>query len=305
MPSMPAATSTPRVAVVVVNWARLDEPVEAAVAALRWRALDPLVIVVANECDPTRAERLRREAPGAQLLANPHNLGFAGANNRALRELLARRTDGDAPMGALLLNSDAVLSESAAEAMARALAERPGLAAVGVALREAGRMSFGGRDISLAWNTRSLAPPAPIPVLIDAEYVPGAAALLRLDAVAAVGLLDEDYFFSGEMADWCDRARAAGWHCGVLTSHVVEHAARDSAALRDVLYAYYSLRNRFVFIRKRARPRARVWAWAARGARMGASALARGRMAQARAMFAAVADGLRGRMGRAPDWLQP
>src|SRR5207244_3434097 len=45
----------------------------------------------------------------------------------------------------------------------------------------------------------------------DAEYVMGAAMLVRRDAMEAVGLLDEAFFIFSEEADWHYRFRAAGW----------------------------------------------------------------------------------------------
>jgi N-acetylglucosaminyl-diphospho-decaprenol L-rhamnosyltransferase len=45
----------------------------------------------------------------------------------------------------------------------------------------------------------------------EAEFLMGAAMLVRREAIDSVGLLDEDFFLFSEETDWCYRFRAAGW----------------------------------------------------------------------------------------------
>jgi len=62
-------------------------------------------------------------------------------------------------------------------------------------------------------------------------------------------LLDEDYFFSGEIADLCYRASKKDLKNVVFPEWICRHSPEDSA-LRSYVYKYYSLRNRFLFIKK-------------------------------------------------------
>jgi GT2 family glycosyltransferase len=119
----------------------------------------------------------------------------------------------------------------------------------------------------------------------------------------AAGLFDETYFFSGEMADLCQRAARRGFLCRVSPAARAAHETHRASALRDTLYAYYSLRNRFLYVRK-FHPRlkfALLPGWTACGALMGARALLTGRAAKARAVALALRDGLLSRYGDRND----
>ena len=135
--------------------------------------------------------------------------------------------------------------------------------------------------------------------VLDVDYVSGTAALIGRWTFEAVGLLDEDYFFGGEMADFCCRARGEGLRCVTDTRARATHDLQRSSDLREALHAYYTLRNRFLYVRKHHPERRRslyaVWGW--RGLRAIAGSLARGRLARARALSLGLADGLGGHFG--------
>jgi GT2 family glycosyltransferase len=58
-----------------------------------------------------------------------------------------------------------------------------------------------------------------------AEFVMGAAMLVRRAAVAEVGPLDEDFFLFSEETDWCYRFRQAGWDVLFYPGAEVVHVA--------------------------------------------------------------------------------
>jgi GT2 family glycosyltransferase len=145
-----------------------------------------------------------------------------------------------------------------------------------------------------------------VPYAVD--YVPGTAVLVRSDLLRRLGGFDPEYFFSGEMADLCARARQAGQASFVVPTARARHDLVAAAELRDALYPYYSLRNRFLYTRRHASGWRKLVApmmWALRGVARALMALAAGRRRRARALWLAVADGLRGRLGPADDRVQP
>ena len=283
--------------VVILNWNSAAQTAACAASLHTWQRLRPRLVVVDNASRPE--ERWRD--PAAHLLHNAENRGYAGGNNTALRDLLAAEPT---PPFVLLLNSDARLEEDAAEALVRLLEAHPEAAIAGPLLRECSgaqaRASLGGR--SIAWHVQTRIWQEPAPGAMDprpVDYVPGTVALLRVEALRQVGLLDEAYFFSGELADWCTRARRAGWTCLILPTAQAAHHTHADSPLRDTLYFYYSLRNRFRFVRK-FHPALQVLltpAWTLAGLLLILQALARGRRGRARAVALALADGLRGRFG--------
>ena len=206
----------------------------------------------------------------------------------------------------LLLNNDAAIDEAAVERLLASLDTDPALGVVGPLLDDqsagAGRLSAGGRDVSRYVVSRILVGPGEVDgPLADAvrpvDYVPGTVVLIRGDALRAVGLFDEAYFFSGELADFCRRARQQGFGSAVDLRARATHSLDRSAVLRGRLHAYYILRNRFLYIRKFHLERRLYAGWAAYGAGLVLANLLRGRLPTARALGLGLVDGLRGRFG--------
>jgi hypothetical protein len=67
-------------------------------------------------------------------------------------------------------------------------------------------------------------PPFPV------DHPLGAAMMVRVAAIAQVGLLDEGYWMYCEEIDWCWRMRRAGWRALCVPQARVTHHAGKSAA---------------------------------------------------------------------------
>jgi GT2 family glycosyltransferase len=114
-----------------------------------------------------------------------------------------------------------------------------------------------------------------------------------------VGLLDEDYFFGGEMADLCHRARLSGFRSVTDPRGRARHELGRSSRDRQTLHIHYVVRNRFPFVRKHY-ARLRVWlfaSWIARGGLTVLVALGRGDGRRTKAVALALLDGAGGRFG--------
>lgn len=241
-------------AVILLNWNAADRTLAVARSLQNWMRIKPAIYVVDNASADADRIKLSREGSSLNLLVNSINAGFGGGNNTALRDILTRRHEM-----VLLLNNDAELTEQNALVLLDHLVQNPGLAVVGPLLLDrpdATSCAAGGRNI--AWhihthyrrlmtsNAIRHAPAARIPV----DYIPGTALLIRTALFKELDLFDEDYFFSGEIADFCFRAQRAGYRCCVATNARAIHGPDHDSPLRRTLYVYYSLRNRFLFIRK-------------------------------------------------------
>lgn len=301
--------------VVILNWNQAAATIRCVEAVAAWTQVAPDIWVVDNASQDGSRDLIPKQCPTAQVLASDINLGFAGGNNLALRRILSRyppeRCDRDV---VLLLNNDAVITEDQVQHLLADLETNPRLGVVGPLIDERrGQkqvVTAGGRDIARHLGTRYEEKAADLSALIathrllDVDYVPGTAALVRADLFRTVGLFDEDYFFSGEMADFCRRARARGWASAICTRAWAAHTPGDGA--RSTLYRYYTLRNRFLYIRKFYPARSGIHlsrralfasCWSAVGLAMAARSLMLGRPAEARAAWRALRDGLAGRFG--------
>jgi GT2 family glycosyltransferase len=165
---------------------------------------------------------VRVEFPGVQLIVNPDNRGFAAACNQGMRAASARFT--------LLLNPDTIILDDAISRCVQYADLHPDVGVVGCqVLEDESRIQPTGfsfpspLNMFLALSGLSRAFPRSRlfgrPQLSwwerdseqDVDVVAGMFMLVRREAIAQVGLMDESYFVYAEEADWCYRFAQAGW----------------------------------------------------------------------------------------------
>jgi hypothetical protein len=210
----------PAVSAIVVSH-NTREDLLRCLASLRDLVRLPLeTLIVDNASSDGSPEAVRRDFPEVRLLAQAENLGFARANNLALREARAPYL--------LILNSDAWVQAGAVEALAAVLDARPEVGIVGPRTVDpdgAIQVSFGpvltplaeARQRSRVRGVRERRPVAlrAAEAAASREHEPGwvsaSCLLARREALAALGGFDEGFFLYEEDVDLCVRARQAGW----------------------------------------------------------------------------------------------
>lgn len=228
------------------------------------------VFVVDNASSDGSAEAVRAEWPAVRLMALKSNVGFAAANNIAIRE-------STAPF-VLLLNSDTVVPVGAIDALLARL-ETTGAVAAGPRLVDASghpEISFGPMLSPWAEMTQRLrvrlaqrddkASRQRVATLVSKEqqvdWVSGACLLVRRQAAVDAGLLDERYFMYEEDVDFCAALRAGGG--SVLftpAAEVIHLRGRSTAKAGAARHAMYD-RSHLAFYEKhhpRWVPLLRVW----------------------------------------------
>ncbi len=201
------------------------------------------VTVVDSGSPDSTPEMVAAEFPQVRLLRRP-NIGFSAANNLVLRETGARSV--------LLLNPDTEIIDGAIDACLERLSSDPGIGMVGCKLITPGgeldhacKRSFPTPLGALAHFTgigrRSSAPQsmsqyratdlgADEPGEVDA--VNGAFMLVRMDAVAEIGDLDQGYWLYMEDLDWCYRFWQQGWRVFYEPRGTAVHVKGGSSAGR-------------------------------------------------------------------------
>jgi GT2 family glycosyltransferase len=234
-------------AIVILNWNAVEDTINCVSKIVDWVHLKPAIFIVDNASKDNSAEIIRRAYPDIHLICNEENLGFAGGTNRGIMEATSQ---GDAPI--LLLNNDAFIQEDDVIRLLKTLLEHQTIGLVGPLLYDAEQedrlISAGGKNPIKHHHTRILSLPPGEPVRL-VEYVSGTAVIIKPEVFRAVGYLDEDYFFSTELADLCMRARQAGYLSAIDSRTRAYHTLSRSDHLRNTLYVYYIVRNRFIFIR--------------------------------------------------------
>jgi GT2 family glycosyltransferase len=218
---------------------------------------DVEVIVVDNVSSDGSAEMVRQHFPWVHLIQSPENLGFARANNLAIRQSTGRYV--------LLLNPDTEVLSGAIEALLEFMETHPEVGAAGSRLlnpdgtlqpscfpaptltRELWRLLHLDRVYPygtyrmFAWSTT-------VPKAVD--IVQGASLIVRRSVLDHVGILDEDYFIYTEEVDLCYRIRRAGWSIFWVPSAQVIHYGGQSTqqvAAEMFLQLYQS---KLVYFRK-------------------------------------------------------
>jgi GT2 family glycosyltransferase len=193
------------------------------------------VLVVDNGSTDDSIPFLRERFPALAIHETGGNLGYAAGNNVALRRPAADVV--------FLLNPDVVLSPGCLAAVVTALAGDPSIGVAGcklwypgdrllqhaggyVAHPQAfpGHFGIGERDEGQHDAPR------------DVDYVIGAAVAVRRELVERIGPLDEGYFLYFEDADFCARARRAGFRVTYLPQATAAHV--ESALTVKGSFAY-------------------------------------------------------------------
>lgn len=296
-------------AIVLLNWNAADETCHLLGRLVVWNHLQPHIYVVDNGSTDNSVEVISTEFPNVELIQNGMNAGFSGGNNVALRkiiDLLPNDSTVNSSQFLLLLNNDAFIEEKDLLILVKSLQADPQAGVTGPVLYEGSDfkklLAAGGLDPSQ--NGRTYWAGDDVEDFIErtekpyeVDYVPGTVALLRNSVVQEIGFFDENYFFSCEMADLCERIKARGYRCTINPAVRAWHDVHSSTKLRDTLYLYYSLRNRFLFIRKfrQGKKIGLFCYWIMVGGKGMIKALLFGKFAKVRALFLALRDGLAGR----------
>lgn len=230
--------------------------VERAMVALRERGGEAEVFVVDNRSVDGSCAMVRRDFPWVRLEALEENLGFAKANNRAIRASSGRWV--------LLLNPDTLVREDTFWRTLEYADAHPRLGGLGVPMVDgAGKYlpeSKRGRPTPAAsfWKITGLYRLNPRSRRMNRYYLghlaadrdaeievlSGAFMWMRRETLDAVGLLDERYFMYGEDIDLSVRIADGGWENHYFAGTSIVHYKGESTkkgSLNYVLVFYKAM----------------------------------------------------------------
>ena len=231
----------PDVAIVIVSW-NTREILRDCLRSVYENAgtVDFQVIVVDNASTDGSAPMVATDFPRVQLIANTENRGFAAANNQGMALARGRYV--------LLLNSDTVVLDRAIEKAVAFADTHPEAAVVGCRVLNVDRTlqptcfmfpsalnlllsftyayklfpksRFWGRELMTYWDRNDIR---------QVDVVTGCFMLVRQEAIAQVGRMDDSFFMYAEETDWCYRFRAAGWKVMFVPSANIIHLGGASS----------------------------------------------------------------------------
>jgi len=265
---------TATVSISIINYKTADLTLACARSVLEDLAggagrppVDGRVVIIDNASQDGSVEAISAwiaehpEAP-VELVASPTNTGFSGGHNQGITACPSDFI--------LVLNSDAALRPGCLTALLVAAESSPGAGLF------APRLEYDDGEVQIS-SFRFASPPSeliraagsgPVTKLLKNHVVPlgpepdpnqiewasFACIMLRRSMVDQIGLMDEGYFLYYEDAEYCHRAREAGW--GIV--HVPEAQAvhyrggsgpvKALAAAKKRMPAYfYASRTRFLY----------------------------------------------------------
>jgi len=202
------------------------------------------IFVVDNASSDKSVEMVKKDFSNVLLSSNRQNLGFAKANNQAIKKASGRYI--------LLLNPDTKVEENTLWEMVRFMDQNSkiGIATCRVELPNGELDRDCRRSFPTPWVSFSkfsgLAKIFPKTKLFgsyqltyldedklsEIDACVGAFMMVRREAIVKIGLLDERFFFYGEDLDWCYRFKEKGWQIVYNPSVKITHYKGASSGMK-------------------------------------------------------------------------
>ena len=245
-----------RLSIIIVNYnvrAYLEQCLQSVQKALE--GIEGEVWVVDNNSPDDSVAVLRRDYPWVHLIANTENMGFARANNLAIRQSQSDYV--------LLLNPDTVVEEPTLRGVIEFMDAHPEAGGAGVMMHnEDGTLApESRRGLPTPWvaglkmlgfTKRYYMSHLPWDQPGRIDVISGAFCMLRRKALDQVGLLDADFFMYGEDIDLSYRLRKGGWQNWYLPFEIVHYKGR-STQKTDFRYVHIFYQAMLIFFRKHYR----------------------------------------------------
>ena len=242
-----------KLSVVIVSYnvrAYLEQCLQSVRRALE--GIEGEVFVVDNHSDDDSVETVQNRYPWVRLIENQENLGFAKANNQAIRQSQAEYV--------LLLNPDTVVAKDTLLEVLKFMDAHPKAGGAGVMMcyEDGTRAPESRRALPTPWvaalkmlgfTKRYYMSHLPWDQPCRIEVISGAFCLLRHEALKAVGLLDEDFFMYGEDIDLSYRLLKGGFENWYLPYSIVHYKGR-STQKTDYRYVHIFYQAMLIFFQK-------------------------------------------------------
>ena len=243
----------PGLSIVLVNYKRGEDTIQCIESLWQSSYTDFDVIVVDNASEDGSAERIQERCQSVTVIRANANVGFAEGNNIGICEALRR-----ASARILLLNNDTVIDKHALAEMVGSFSHDSTVGIVGAKIyyfdrpdilwfaggylnphaARYGHYGIGETDTGQYDDNEST------------DYVTGCCLMFRKEVVEKIGLLESAYFAYLEDADFCLRARTAGFKLLYQPRALIYHKVSSTSAWDSPVYLYFNLRNKLLFLRR-------------------------------------------------------
>ncbi len=221
------------------------------------------VLVVDNASTDGSPEAALAAHPRIELIRNSRNLGGTGGFNTGLRWVLER---AQAHRYVWMLDNDADIDDTTLEALVATMEADP---AVGVAGSRIVDIDDHSVTVELGatfrWDTIGVEPVlrnvkelAQVEDVREVDYVAVCSALVRMEALRAVGPMDERMFIFWDDMDWGLCFKEKGWKVVAVPGSVAYHGSFTERRRGVLTGFYYGTRNALLVYSKHTPPLRRL-----------------------------------------------
>ena len=235
-----------KVSIIILNWNGGEDVLECLKSVKDIDYPDYEIIVVDNGSTDNSVEEIKRSFPDIKLIQNNKNLGFPGGANVGIRAA----TGGYI----MLLNDDTVVARNILKDLVEAMGSNASIGIAGPMIlyhNEPDKIWCAGMQLHLLGYASSIGKGLNKELFNKSCFVDyiSCALLIKKEVIDKIGLLDPEYFLYSEDADFCLRAKNAGYECIYVPSPTVWHKATKEW-ITNPTQAYYYMRNAIVFAKK-------------------------------------------------------
>jgi len=253
-----------KVAIVIVHYLgkELTKQALASVKRLNLAGLSLKVIVVNNN-PKENLKDLKKEFKDYLFVKTKKNLGFTGGNNFGIKKALKFKPDF-----VFLLNNDTFLDKNLLVNLVKSAKKNSQTGILGPKIyfasgseyhqdryraAEKGRVFWfaGGlidwRNVLATHRGVDEVDKGQYEKRQETDFVSGCAILIKKEVFEKIGLLDDRYFLYLEDADFCQRAKRAGFKVIFEPKGKLWHFNASSSQVGGPLHDYFLTRNRMLF----------------------------------------------------------
>lgn len=217
-----------KVAAVILNYKKLDDTLS-CLSALKQSDKGKEVKYFVVDNSPTKETKnvFKKSYPEVIYISSPNNIGFAGGNNLAIRQILEKDFTH-----VLIINPDVTIGKRFFTPLLKHFKDsKVSIVAPAISHTQKNIKMF-GLEGKVNWNLakpehrniKNLKSKKPV----NCEFVTFACVLISTDNFRKVGLLDEGYFMYLEDVDYCLTTKQKGFKIILDPSVIIAHETSSS-----------------------------------------------------------------------------
>lgn len=240
-----------KLSVVILNWNGKNDTLACLTSLEYTEAPSFDMIVVDNGSTDDSVVEIKKRFPQVILLETGQNLGYAGGNNVGIDYAIKQGADL-----ILLLNNDTIVGRHFITSLLKSAQDHPMRGVIGaypIRMADPEKIDhLGGRwnNTTATFDLIGLGAPRGFKNYQPLDYVCGCSILIRKQVFEKIGLLEPTFFLFWEEADFCMRAKKAGFEIGVCYEAELLHKVSASFVGGTPHKTYFWWRGRCLWMER-------------------------------------------------------